>query len=236
MQAALILSRKHPSLRPKTTMSASEKSTARDTVYRCDCGDPEASANWICCDRDDCPVGWYHWKCVQVTDEPSGNWSCPKCSHKSQEKRQLPDQPTEVKTTVLPNLAKAAAARSPSTATRKKKGGNAVVDKGHVRVKKGTAIKKPTPKKTRRIEWVEITSEDEDEDEEERIKPVKDAFTAAERTALMKARATQSNKKRTQSQKRQGSSKRASKTTKEVGFQPEEANEPVSSPSIRTIP
>ncbi|KAM0801819.1 hypothetical protein BDR22DRAFT_820511 [Usnea florida] len=214
VQAALMLSQKHPLLRPKTTMSASDKSTARDTVYRCDCGDPEASANWIRCNRDDCPVGWYHWKCVQVTEEPTGDWLCPKCSHKSQEKRQLPDQPREGKTSVLPNLGKTSAARSPSTVMPKKKGGNAVADKGHVRVKKGTAIKKPTPKKTRRIEWVEITSEDEDEDGEERIKPIKDAFTA-ERTARMKARATQPNKKRTRSQKRQGSSKRPSKTTKE---------------------
>ena len=233
VQAALILSRKHPSLSPKTSMSASDKPTARDAVYRCDCGDPEASAKWICCDGDDCPVKWYHWECVQVTDEPTGDWLCPKCSPKAQE-RQLPDQRGEGKTPVLPNLGKTAAARSTGPVNQKKRGGNAVADKGHVRVKKGTAIKKPTPKKTTRIEWVEITSESEDEDEDEPIKPVKDAFTA-ERTARMKARATQPNKTRTQSQKRQGPSKRASKTTKEVGIQPEETNEPVSSPPLRKL-
>ena len=227
VQRALISSRKPPSPKRMTTKSALSRSSAQDAVYRCDCGNPEASEKWICCDGDDCPVKWYHWECVQVTDEPTGDWFCPKCSRKSQEKRQLQDQPQEEKTSVLPNLGKTTAARSPSAVTQKKKGGNAVMDKGHVRVKKGTAIKKPTPKKTRRTEWVEITSGDEDE--EERIKPIRDAVTT-ERKARTKARATQQNKRRTQSQRRQGSSKRASKTTKEVGIQPEGKHELSPSP------
>ena len=223
-QRVPVSSRKPPSPKRETTKSALNKSSAQDAVYRCDCGDPEASAKWICCDGENCPVEWYHWECVQVSDEPTGDWLCPKCSHKSQGKRQLLDQPQAGETSVLPNLGKTAAARSPSTVTRKKKGGNAVADKGHVRVKKGTAIKKPTPKKTRRIEWVEITSEDEDGDEEQRNTPIQDAVTL-ERTARTKARATQQNKRRTPSQRRQGSSKRAVKTTKEVGIQPEEKHE-----------
>ena len=227
VEAALMSSRKPPPPKRETTKSALNKSSAQDAVYRCDCGDPKASGKWICCDGDDCPVGWYHWECVQVTEEPTGDWLCPKCSHKSQEKRQLPeqartDQIREGKTSVLPNLGKTAAARSPSTVTQKKKNGNAVADKGHVRVKKGIAIKKATPKKTRRTEWVEISSEDEDE--EERVQPIHDAATA-ERKARTKARATQQNKTRTQSQKRQGSSKRATKPMKEVGTQPQEKDE-----------
>ena len=203
-------------------MSALDKSTAQNPVYRCDCGDPEASTKWICCDGDDCPVEWYHWECVQVTEEPTGDWFCPKCSHKSKEKVQLVDESQKGKTPVLPNLDKTAAARSTGPATQKKKGGNPVLDKGHVRVKKGTAIKKPTPKKSRRTEWVEITSDDEDDEDriEEEIK-IHNAVIE-KRRAQRKARATQQNKKRTQSQRRQGSSKRASKTMKEVGILPEE--------------
>ena len=217
-QRALILSRKPPPPKRETTKSALNKSTAQDAVYSCDCGDPEASAKWICCDGEDCPVEWYHWECVQVTDKPTGDWFCPKCRHKPQEKRQLLDQPHAGKTPVLPNLGKTAAARSTGTMTKKKKGGNAVADKGHVRVKKGTAIKKPTRKKTRRIEWVETSSEDEDEDEEERIKSIHHAVIE-KRKAQTKARATQQNRRR------QGSSKRALEQTKEVGIQPEEKTE-----------
>ena len=223
VQAALIASRKPlPPPERETTISALNKSSAQEPVYRCDCGNSEASTNWICCDGDDCPVEWYHWECVQVTDEPIGDWFCPKCSHKLQEKRQLSDQPQAGKTSVLPNLGKTAAARSTGTVTQKKKGGNTVADKGHVRVKKGTAIKKPTPKKTRRTEWVKITSDDEDDeeriDEEQRIHNA----VIEKRKAQRKARATQQNKRRAQSQKRQGPSKRVSKMTKEVGILPEE--------------
>lgn len=217
-------------------MSALNKSFTQDAVYKCDCGNPEASEKWICCEGDDCPVEWYHWECVQVTDEPTGDWFCPKCSLNSQENRQLRDQPREGKMSVLPNLGKTAAARSTGTVNRKNKGGNAVADKGHVRVKKGTAIKKPTPKKARRIEWVEITSEDEDEDEEERIEretPNQDTITA-ERKARTKARATPSKTRLTHSHRRQGSSKRAPKPTKHAAIQPEDGNQPVSRPPGRT--
>jgi len=35
------------------------------------------------CDNDDCEYQWFHYKCVGVTEEPKGQWLCPKC-------RQLP--------------------------------------------------------------------------------------------------------------------------------------------------
>ena len=235
-QRAPVLSRKPLSPKRETTISALDKSFAQGAVSRCDCGDPEASAKWICCDGDDCPVEWYHWECVQVTDEPTGDWFCPKCSHKSQEKAQLLDQPQAGKTSVLPNLEKTAVARSTDTVTQKKKGGNTVADKGHVRVKKGTAIKKPTPKKTRRTEWVEITSEDEDEEEGIKEEKTMQNAVTAERTARTKARATQQKKRLTQSQRRQGSSKRAPKPTKNASLQLEEMDKPLSSTLSRPLP
>ena len=217
-QRAPVSSRKPLSPNRETTISASNKSSAQDAVYRCDCGDPEASSKWICCDSDDCPVEWYHWECVQVTDEPTGDWFCPKCRQNSQEKRQLLDQPHEEKTSVLPTPTKTAAARPTAPANQKKKTSNPVLDKGHVRVKKGTAIKKPTPKKTRRTEWVEITSEDDDE-EEKRIDGEKAIHKAVmeKRKARTKPRAVQKNKRQSQSQRRQGDSKRALTRTEERG-------------------
>ena len=221
-QRAPVSSRKPPSPRPEATMSASSKSSAQDAIYRCDCGDPEASEKWIRCDGDDCLVEWYHWECVQVTDEPAGDWFCPKCSQYSQEKAQLLHQPRERKTSVLPNLGKTAAARSTGTVNGKNKSGNPVAVQGHVRVKKGTAVKKPTPKKTRRTEWVEITSEDEDDEERIERETLAQGAVTGEREARTKARATPPN------QRRQASSKRAVKPDENMrGFSRKRGTNPL---------
>ena len=45
----------------------------------CICG-TEGSGDWIACDSESCPVQWYHWECVGVTEEPVGDWICPRCS------------------------------------------------------------------------------------------------------------------------------------------------------------
>lgn len=31
------------------------------------------------CDNDDCAKQWFHYKCVGVTEEPTGEWLCPDC-------------------------------------------------------------------------------------------------------------------------------------------------------------
>ncbi len=45
----------------------------------CICG-VEGSGDWIACDSESCAVHWYHWECVGVTEEPVGDWICPRCS------------------------------------------------------------------------------------------------------------------------------------------------------------
>ncbi|CAG9464463.1 unnamed protein product [Pedinophyceae sp. YPF-701] len=42
----------------------------------------------VCCDNDDCPIEWYHFGCVGLTEEPQGTWVCPQCTEAAKNKRQ----------------------------------------------------------------------------------------------------------------------------------------------------
>jgi hypothetical protein len=33
----------------------------------------------IACDNPDCIVEWFHYTCVNVTQQPKGKWYCPQC-------------------------------------------------------------------------------------------------------------------------------------------------------------
>ncbi|XP_065205061.1 inhibitor of growth protein 5 [Planococcus citri] len=33
----------------------------------------------ICCDNDLCPIEWFHFSCVSLSNKPKGKWFCPKC-------------------------------------------------------------------------------------------------------------------------------------------------------------
>lgn len=33
----------------------------------------------ICCDNDLCPIEWFHFSCVSLTNKPKGKWFCPRC-------------------------------------------------------------------------------------------------------------------------------------------------------------
>ncbi|XP_031573130.1 inhibitor of growth protein 1-like [Actinia tenebrosa] len=34
----------------------------------------------IGCDNDNCPIEWFHFQCVGLTNKPKGKWYCPKCT------------------------------------------------------------------------------------------------------------------------------------------------------------
>jgi len=42
----------------------------------------------IKCDNGDCPIEWFHFRCVKVTAKPKGKWHCPKCKPKLASSRQ----------------------------------------------------------------------------------------------------------------------------------------------------
>ena len=33
----------------------------------------------ICCDSPECPIEWFHYGCVGITEAPKGKWYCPQC-------------------------------------------------------------------------------------------------------------------------------------------------------------
>ncbi|KAJ8278076.1 hypothetical protein GJAV_G00083550 [Gymnothorax javanicus] len=36
----------------------------------------------IGCDNPDCPIEWFHFRCVNLSTKPSGKWFCPRCVEK----------------------------------------------------------------------------------------------------------------------------------------------------------
>lgn len=39
------------------------------------------------CDNTECPIEWFHYGCVGITDPPKGKWYCPQCSDKMKQRR-----------------------------------------------------------------------------------------------------------------------------------------------------
>lgn len=54
-----------------------EEDDGDDTIY-CIC-QKVSFGDMVGCDNDNCPYQWFHYKCVGVTEEPSGEWLCPDC-------------------------------------------------------------------------------------------------------------------------------------------------------------
>lgn len=120
-------------------------------------------------------MGWYHWECVQVTEEPVGTWLCPSCSPnaafyikqlvKGQSAPPRVPNPGKVAT---PISSKSRKATTPTPSKGKgqepgtsKKG---VLKKG-VAVKKGPAVKKPAREKPKPkwVGWIELSSSEEED-------------------------------------------------------------------------
>jgi len=51
-----------------------------EPIY-CDCHDV-SYGDMIGCDNIDCPIEWFHFACVGITDKPKGLWYCPRCRPK----------------------------------------------------------------------------------------------------------------------------------------------------------
>ena len=93
-----------------------------------------------------------------MTEKPAGDWFCPRCSLTSTENAESQKQRQGAKLLTVPKLGKTASTGSKGTSDRE----NKVMDKGRVRVKKGTAIKKTPPKKRPKwVGWAETISESE---------------------------------------------------------------------------
>ena len=40
---------------------------------------PAAAAAQVACDNPDCPIEWFHFECVGLTEQPRGKWYCRDC-------------------------------------------------------------------------------------------------------------------------------------------------------------
>lgn len=41
----------------------------------------------IGCDNEECPIEWFHFQCVGLTNKPKGKWYCPKCTNERKRER-----------------------------------------------------------------------------------------------------------------------------------------------------
>ena len=151
-------------LTPETSSSDSATTSLDDGIYKYTCGAPDASETWICCDNDDCPVRWYHWKCVRVTQEPRGDWFCPSCRPDSTADEKVVGKTQGGEAVMFSKLDKTGSEDHKDILRHQKKGKRSTAEKKIRAAKKGIAIKKTPPKKKSTwVGWVDVDSEDEDQ-------------------------------------------------------------------------
>lgn len=52
----------------------------KDGIY-CVCGE-NSHDDMVCCDAENCKIGWYHFGCVGLCNAPKGSWLCETCKRK----------------------------------------------------------------------------------------------------------------------------------------------------------
>ena len=189
-----------PSPPPEAEGPDSDTSSMEGGVYRCTCGIPDGSRKWIYCDNDACPMGWYHWACVGVTEKPQNEWLCPQCSSSGPSTRkaeEVQERGPGAKTTSRSSEVGKTAGTGPRGVIIDRddnKRGQRAANPAPVRMKKGTAMKKVLPKK--KIGWVETSSESDGDDDKESAEAARKAITGAEGRRT-RARATHSKRAQT---------------------------------------
>lgn len=118
-------------------------------------------------------MGWYHWGCVRVTEEPAGTWLCPSCSPNAafyikqlaKSRAAPPPIPRPGKVaTASTSRGKVHVPKPVKTGTPKKKE-QMPETKNERPAKKGTAVKKSAPQKPKPkwVGWVEMSSDEEED-------------------------------------------------------------------------
>ncbi len=65
-------------------MEVDDDEAADDKKY-CICQNV-SYGDMVACDNGECPLEWFHWSCVGLRSEPTGDWLCPVCTEKVQRK------------------------------------------------------------------------------------------------------------------------------------------------------
>ncbi|KAA8911656.1 inhibitor of growth proteins N-terminal histone-binding-domain-containing protein [Sphaerosporella brunnea] len=63
-----------------------ENGEADDKRLYCIC-QQVSYGSMVGCDDKDCPYEWFHWGCVNLTEEPKGKWYCPACTERREKAR-----------------------------------------------------------------------------------------------------------------------------------------------------
>ncbi|KAA8905476.1 hypothetical protein FN846DRAFT_779027 [Sphaerosporella brunnea] len=63
-----------------------ENGEADDKRLYCIC-QQVSYGSMVGCDDKDCPYEWFHWGCVNLTEEPKGEWYCPACAERREKAR-----------------------------------------------------------------------------------------------------------------------------------------------------
>lgn len=79
---------RNPSYSPITAVSDEDEDVAmtepddeQGPVNWCTCQSPYDGNLMIACDNDNCPIGWYHARCLGLTQAPAEDqWWCPTCA------------------------------------------------------------------------------------------------------------------------------------------------------------
>uniref|UniRef100_A0A1X7VSN4 PHD-type domain-containing protein n=1 Tax=Amphimedon queenslandica TaxID=400682 RepID=A0A1X7VSN4_AMPQE len=61
-----------------SSSTSGSTSNKRCTKAYCFCK-KELPGYMTACDNPSCAIEWFHYKCVNITQAPAGNWYCPKC-------------------------------------------------------------------------------------------------------------------------------------------------------------
>lgn len=86
-----------PTRLPPTAFSHS-KPNAPTTALYCYCRCPyDEVSEMIGCDSDDCAIEWFHFECVGIMVPPKGQWFCPDCRKRKQQRREMLQQNARVK-------------------------------------------------------------------------------------------------------------------------------------------
>ena len=63
----------------QTQVVKSEKPRITKKTLYCTCRGKDDGSEMICCDNDKCEIGWYHFRCINMTHAPIDKWFCENC-------------------------------------------------------------------------------------------------------------------------------------------------------------
>lgn len=64
---------------PKQKVISTTKVTSQTNDTYCVCNTGDDGSPMLACENSNCPVEWYHLKCIQLDEVPAEEWYCHLC-------------------------------------------------------------------------------------------------------------------------------------------------------------